>query len=106
MARIVWQLVGVLLLIGFVGAYFWPSHSHWPPPICPIDSCCTGLVAKRGLSRQTCSRSSPSQGLWARCSGFTKAGRPRETFAWPSPRALKDCGPCPWVSVTPSSFRA
>jgi nitrate/nitrite transporter NarK len=23
MARIVWQLVGVLLLIGFVGAYFW-----------------------------------------------------------------------------------
>src|SRR4029079_7745835 len=24
MARIVWQLVGVLLLIGFVGAYFWP----------------------------------------------------------------------------------
>ena len=24
MARIVWQLVGVLLLIGFVGAYFRP----------------------------------------------------------------------------------
>jgi hypothetical protein len=25
MARIVWQLVGILLLIGFVGAYFWWS---------------------------------------------------------------------------------
>ena len=24
MARVVWQLVGVLLLVGFVGAYFWP----------------------------------------------------------------------------------
>ena len=23
MARIVWQFVGILLLIGFVGAYFW-----------------------------------------------------------------------------------
>jgi hypothetical protein len=23
MARVVWQLAGVLLLIGFVGAYFW-----------------------------------------------------------------------------------
>jgi hypothetical protein len=24
MARVVWQLVGVLLLVGVVGAYFWP----------------------------------------------------------------------------------
>jgi hypothetical protein len=24
MGRIFWQFVGVLLLIGFVGAYFWP----------------------------------------------------------------------------------
>jgi hypothetical protein len=41
--------------------------------------------------------------LTARC---TKAARPRETFAWPSQPALKDCGLSPRVSVTPSSFAA
>jgi hypothetical protein len=36
----------------------------------------------------------------------TKAARSRETFAWPSQPALKDCGLSPRVSVTPSSFAA
>lgn len=31
MARIFWQFVGVLLLVGFVGAYFW-----WPVAIAAV----------------------------------------------------------------------
>ena len=45
MAWIVWQLVGVLLLVGFIGAYFW-----WIVALAAVGALIWGLqLAFRGI---------------------------------------------------------
>ena len=44
--RQVAQFVGILLLIGFVGAYFWPMHSQRPR----VRPDVLGRVARAGIA--------------------------------------------------------